>query len=160
MGCIVYLWSGVGVRWEVVDVHDLRPVVRAMDDEAPGLHGLEPGEALRHPVARRHILEDDRLGRIVAGRECDQVAQGLFIRRLPEMDCHLPLAIAVLEGGAGGVLRVERFAEIVGDAARSGLIADEAGDGGGGGHAGRLGFRRSITGCCVAASARRSADRP
>jgi hypothetical protein len=28
MGCHVYVWSGVGVRWEVVDVHELRPYVR------------------------------------------------------------------------------------------------------------------------------------
>lgn len=28
MGCAVYIWSGVGVRWEVVDVHGLRSYVR------------------------------------------------------------------------------------------------------------------------------------
>ena len=58
MGCIVYLWSGVGVRWEVVDVHDLRPFVRDCYVKPLSRHRERLRELLI-PREPDHVVDDD-----------------------------------------------------------------------------------------------------
>ena len=58
MGCTVYLWSGVGVRWEVVDVHDLRPFVRDCYVKPLSRHRERLRELLI-PREPDHVVDDD-----------------------------------------------------------------------------------------------------
>ena len=109
---------------------DAAAVMRAVDDETAGRHRLQPFEALCDPVGRRHRFEGERLRGGVAGGKPHQVAHGGFVRRLAEMDCHLPLAVVAFEGGAGGVLGVQAFTEIGGEAAGGFFVAQQADDGG------------------------------
>lgn len=58
MGCHVYIWSGVGLRWEVVDVHGLRPFVRNCYEKPLSRH-RERLRELRIPVVPDHVVDDD-----------------------------------------------------------------------------------------------------
>ncbi len=58
MGCDVYIWSGVGLRWEVVDVHDLRPFVRQCYEKPLSRH-RERLRELQIPVVPDHVVDDD-----------------------------------------------------------------------------------------------------
>ncbi len=58
MGFAVYVWSGVGVRWEVVDVHSLRPFVRDCFQKPLSRHHERLSE-LRIPVVPDHVVDDD-----------------------------------------------------------------------------------------------------
>ena len=58
--------------------------MRAVNDEASGAHGLQPGQALRHPVAGGDTLDAERVCRGLASCELDQVAQPGFVRRIAE----------------------------------------------------------------------------
>lgn len=58
MGCAVYLWSGVGVRWEVVDVHELRRYVRDCFVKPLSRH-RERLRELRIPCEPDHVVDDD-----------------------------------------------------------------------------------------------------
>lgn len=58
LGCAVYLWSGVGLRWEVVDVHGLRPYVRDCYVKPLSRHRERLGE-LRIPCVPDHVVDDD-----------------------------------------------------------------------------------------------------
>lgn len=58
MGFAVYIWSGVGVRWEVVDVHGLRPFVRDCFVKPLSRHH-ERLKELRIPFVPDHVVDDD-----------------------------------------------------------------------------------------------------
>ena len=103
-------------------------VMRAVHDEAAGAHRLEAGEALRHPVGLRQRLEGQRRRRVLARRHPHQRAHRRLVGRLAEIDRHLPAAAVALEGGAGGVVGIERFVQRAGQRARGFLVAGEAGD--------------------------------
>jgi len=115
---------------------DAGAVMGAMHDEASGAHRLEAGEALRHPIDLRHLLECERLCRGLVGSARDQCAHRGLIDICVKMDRDLPLPAIGLEGRAGGV--VERFAGQRGNHLGGRLIAVQTGDGGRGiGHAER-----------------------
>ena len=59
MGFDIYIWSGVGLRWEVLDVHDLRPFVSACYEKPLSRH-RERLRELRIPVVPDHVVDDDR----------------------------------------------------------------------------------------------------
>ncbi len=128
---------GLDLDADVVGL-DARAVMRAMHDEAAGAHRLQTGQAFLDPVGGRDRLDGERGRRRIAGRERDLRAQSGFVRRLAEMDRHLPLAAVALEGGADGVVGAEDLAEIAGEPAGGRLVAGEAGDGGGRVHAQHL----------------------
>src|SRR5262249_61078294 len=75
-----------------------RAIVRAMDHEPAGTNRLQPGEARRHPVARRDGFEAQFRGGGVAGNGLHQIANLDFIRRTIEMDFDRPPAPLLLEG--------------------------------------------------------------
>ena len=110
-------------------------VMCAMNDEASGTHGLQPGKALRHPIAGGDPLDAERVCRGFAGRELDQVAQPAFVRRIAEMNRHLPASGIVFEGGAGGIHGVEAFAKKSCKTAGGRFVARKTGDSGGRIHA-------------------------
>ena len=58
MGFEVYIWSGVGLRWEVVDVHNLRPYVRGCYEKPLSRH-RERLRELSVPVVPDHVVDDD-----------------------------------------------------------------------------------------------------
>lgn len=58
MGLDVYIWSGVGVRWEVVHVHGLKPFV-ANCYEKPLSRHRERLKELRIPIVPDHVVDDD-----------------------------------------------------------------------------------------------------
>ena len=112
--------------------------MRAVHDEAAGAHRFEAGEALLDPIGRRDLLDGERGGRRLAGGERDLRAQIRLVRLVAEMDRHVPLAAVTLEGGAGGVVGAEDFAEIGRQPPGGRLVAGQAGDGGGRVHAQHL----------------------
>ncbi|MCZ2109198.1 MAG: hypothetical protein LC118_06495, partial [Dehalococcoidia bacterium] len=58
MGFDVYIWSGVGLRWEVLDVHRLRPFVRHCYEKPLSRHRERLAE-LAIPVIPDHVVDDD-----------------------------------------------------------------------------------------------------
>lgn len=58
MGFDVYVWSGVGIRWEVVDVHGLRPFVRTCYEKPISRH-RERLRELSIPIVPDHVVDDD-----------------------------------------------------------------------------------------------------
>jgi len=58
MGFDVYIWSGVGLRWEVVDVHGLRPFVIDCFQKPLGRY-LERLPELGIPFVPDHVVDDD-----------------------------------------------------------------------------------------------------
>jgi hypothetical protein len=58
MGCAVYVWSGAGVRWEVVDVHHLRPYVQGCYLKPLSRH-RERLRQLDIPCEPDHVVDDD-----------------------------------------------------------------------------------------------------
>jgi hypothetical protein len=58
LGCAVYIWSGVGVRWEVVDVHGLRPYVQDCYLKPLSRHRERLAE-LNIRVPPDHVVDDD-----------------------------------------------------------------------------------------------------
>lgn len=58
MGLDVYIWSGVGPRWEVIDVHALRPYVVNCYEKPLSRH-RERLKELRIPVVPDHAVDDD-----------------------------------------------------------------------------------------------------
>ncbi len=121
---------GLDLDADVVGL-DARAVMRAVHDEAAGPHRLQTAKAFLDPVGGRDRLDGERGRRRIARRERDLRAQSRFVRRLTEMDRHLPLAAVALESGADGVVGAENLAEISGQPPGGRLVAGEAGDGGG-----------------------------
>ena len=58
MGFDVYVWSGVGLRWEVIDVHGLRRFVTGCYEKPLSRH-RERLRELRIPVVPDHVVDDD-----------------------------------------------------------------------------------------------------
>ncbi len=58
MGFDVYVWSGVGLRWEVVDVHGLRPYVIDCFRK-PLSRYMERLAELGIPFVPDHVVDDD-----------------------------------------------------------------------------------------------------
>jgi hypothetical protein len=58
LGCSVYVWSGVGVRWEVVDVHGLRPFVTNCYLKPLSRHRERLAD-LKVSVVPDHVVDDD-----------------------------------------------------------------------------------------------------
>ncbi len=58
MGFDVYIWSGAGIRWEIVDVHNLRPFVRQCFEKPLSRH-RERLRELNIPVTPDHVVDDD-----------------------------------------------------------------------------------------------------
>lgn len=59
MGFEVYIWSGVGIRWEIVDVHNLRPFVRQCFEKPLSRH-RERLRELNIPFTPDHVVDDDK----------------------------------------------------------------------------------------------------
>lgn len=58
MGFAVYVWSGIGPRWEVVDVYGLRPFVTGCYQKPLSRHRERLAE-LHVPVVPDHVVDDD-----------------------------------------------------------------------------------------------------
>lgn len=58
LGCDVYIWSGVGARWEILDVHRLRRFVTACYEKPLSRH-RERIRELGIPVVPNHVVDDD-----------------------------------------------------------------------------------------------------
>ena len=58
MGFDVYVWSGVGLRWEVIDVHGLRPYVKDCFRK-PLSRYVERLEEMGIPFVPDHVVDDD-----------------------------------------------------------------------------------------------------
>ena len=113
---------------------DFIAVMRAVDDEASGVHRHQAAEALRDPVGGFDRLDGQRAGGFCVRSGFQQRAQRHFVRRVAEMDRQLPAPVVAFESGAGGILGIETFAEERREPAGGGLIAEQAGNGGGGTH--------------------------
>ncbi|MGE3076089.1 MAG: hypothetical protein AB7N24_09430 [Dehalococcoidia bacterium] len=59
LGCDVFIWSGAGIRWEVVDVHGLRPYVLECFVKPLSKH-RESLAGLGIPVTPDHVVDDDK----------------------------------------------------------------------------------------------------
>ena len=104
--------------------------MRAVHDEASGPHRHQAAQTLGHPIGRFDRLDGQRVGGLAVGRGFQQRAQRNFVRRVAKMDRQLPASVVAFEGGAGGVLGIEAFAEKSREPAGGGLIAEQAGNGG------------------------------
>ncbi len=58
MGLAVYIWSGVGPRWEVIDVHRLRPFIVDCYEKPLSRH-RERLKELSIPIVPDHVVDDD-----------------------------------------------------------------------------------------------------
>ena len=107
-------------------------VMCAMNDEASGMHRHKSTQTLRHPVGSFDRFDGQGARGFAVGGAFEQRAQGFFVRCVAEMNCQLPTAVVVLEGGAGCIVGIEAFAEKRRQPAGGGFIAKQAGNGGGG----------------------------
>ncbi len=58
LGFEIYVWSGVGVRWEVVEVHGLKPYVIDCYTKPLSRHHERLAE-LRIPFVPDHVVDDE-----------------------------------------------------------------------------------------------------
>ena len=104
---------------------DPAAVVRAVDQDAAGAHGLQPLEGGADPV----LLVDRREDRLVGGvaeDRADQLAHRLLVGFLGEVGLEVPgLAVLGLEGRDRGLGRVEHLADQVGHGAGRALARIE-----------------------------------
>ena len=109
-----------------------RAVVRAMDEKAPGAHRRQSGERVGDPVALFREAEFDRPRRVLPGGDGDEIAKRVLVRREAEIGLDQPRLAAArpgllgLEGGRGGLGRLETLDDEIGDGARALFVADEA----------------------------------
>ncbi len=110
---------------------DFRPVVAAMDEKASGPDRLKAGKRIRHPVALFRHSECHRLRRLLVGGDCDQRPDLVLVRREAEIGFDEPCPPAArprvlgLEGGRGGLRRLETLDDEVRHRARPPLVGDE-----------------------------------
>ena len=111
---------------------DPRAVVGAVNEKAPGAHGLQAGERIGDPVALlRQAKGRGAGGRFVRGGG-DQRPDRLFVRRRAEIGLHEPGLAAArprlvgLERGRRRLGRLEALDDEIGDGAGAALVADEA----------------------------------
>jgi hypothetical protein len=111
---------GLDLDGEVVDPQRCA-VMRSVDEEAPGPHRPQPIERRLDPILRRDPLE----GGALRGRADDRAyerADRRLVRLRREIGLDQPAAVGALEGGDGGLGRIEDLAEEIGHAPRRGLV--------------------------------------
>lgn len=90
IGCPVYLWSGTGVRWEVVHAHDLRAYVRGCYVKPLSRH-RERLQQLQIPCEPDHVVDDDdEIVRVFGGTHVEAPLEPLcedkeLLRVIPDL---------------------------------------------------------------------------
>src|SRR5271166_3357972 len=110
---------------------DFRPVVAAMDEKASGPDRLKTGKRIRHPVALFRRPERRRLRGLLVGGDGDQRPDLVLVRREAEIGLDQPRPPAArprvlgLEGGRGGLRRLETLDYEVRDRPRPPFVGDQ-----------------------------------
>ena len=104
-----------------------RPVMRAMHQHAAGAHRREARKRVFDPILLGDGRKTRRSRSVGVGRDRDQGANLGLVGRAGEIDLDRPLRPAIFfKGRGGGLGRIERLDDDVGDGAGAPLVAGKA----------------------------------